>query len=66
MAGLPGYPRRQRLKGGADMGAGRRQSFAGGAKPSPLPRLRTFDAPNPVDSRDKPGHDALKLAGKSV
>jgi hypothetical protein len=30
-------------------------------KLSPLPRSRTFDAPNHMDSRDKPGHDALKL-----
>src|SRR5271163_5145818 len=43
---------------------GRRQSFVG-AKLSPLPRSRTFDAPNHVDSRDKPGHDALKLVRRS-
>jgi hypothetical protein len=42
------------------MGRGPQQSFAG-TKLSPLPRSRTFDAPNHVDSRDKPGYDALKL-----
>jgi hypothetical protein len=36
-----------------------------GTKLSPLPRSRTFDAPNHVDSRDKPGHDALKLVRRS-
>jgi hypothetical protein len=39
---------------------GPQQSFAGTTL-SPLPRSRTFDAPNHVDSRDKPGHDAPKL-----
>ena len=43
---------------------GRKQSFVG-TKLSPLPRSRTFDAPNHVDSRDKLGHDALKLVRKS-
>jgi hypothetical protein len=43
---------------------GPQQSFAG-TKLSPLPRSRTFDAPNHVDSRDKPGHDALKLVRRS-
>jgi hypothetical protein len=62
----PGYPRRQRFKDGADMGRGPQQSFAG-TRLSPLPRSRTFDAPNRVDSRDNPriksgdGHDPLKL-----
>jgi hypothetical protein len=43
---------------------GRKQSFVG-TKLSPLLRSRTFDAPNHVDSRDKPGHDALKLVRRS-
>jgi hypothetical protein len=30
-----------------------------------LPRSRTFDPPNHVDSLDKPGHDALKLVRRS-
>jgi hypothetical protein len=60
----PGYPRRQRFKDGADMGRGPQQSFAG-TKLSPLPRSRTFDAPNHVDSRDKPCHDALEFIRRS-
>jgi hypothetical protein len=59
----PRYPRQQRFKTGPTWG-GPQQSFAG-AKLSPLPRSRTFDAPNHVDSRDKPGHDALKLVRRS-
>ena len=59
----PGYPRGQRFKAGPTWG-GPQQSFAG-TKLSPLPRSRTFDAPNHVDSRDKPGHDALKLVRRS-
>ena len=47
------------------MGRGPQQSFAG-TKLSPLPRSRTFDAPNHVDSRDKPGDDALKLVRRSL
>ena len=34
-------------------------------KLSTLSRSRTFDAPNHMDSRDKPGHDALKLVPDS-
>jgi hypothetical protein len=30
-----------------------------------LPRSRTLNAPNHVDSLDKPGHDALKLVRRS-
>jgi hypothetical protein len=60
----PGYPRRQRFKDGADMGRGPRQSFAG-SKLSTLPRSRAFDAPNDVDRRDKPGHEALKVVRRS-
>jgi hypothetical protein len=43
---------------------GPQQSFAG-TRLSPLPRSRTFDAPNHMDSLDKPGHDALKLVPDS-
>jgi hypothetical protein len=49
----PGYPRRQRFKDGADMA--RPAAKFCRHKLSPLPRSRTFDAPNHVDSRDKPG-----------
>jgi hypothetical protein len=58
-----GYPRRQRFKDGPTWG-GRQQSFAG--KAFALPRSRTFDAPNHVDSRGKPGHDALKFVQRSL
>jgi hypothetical protein len=44
---------------------GRPEGSFVGTKLSPLPRSRTFDAPNHAESRDKPGHDALKLVRRS-
>jgi hypothetical protein len=41
---------------------GPQQSFAG-TKLSPLPRSRTFDAPNHVDSRDKPAMTPSSSSG---
>jgi hypothetical protein len=60
----PGYPRLQRFRTGPTWGGPQQSSV--GAKLSPLPRSRTFDATNHVDSRDKPGHNALKLARGSL
>jgi hypothetical protein len=42
---------------------GRHGRPAAATKLSLLPRSRIFDAPNHVDSRDKPGHDAASSCG---
>ena len=57
----PGYPRRQRFKDGADMA--RPAAKFCRHKLSPLPRSRTFDAPNHVDSRDKPAMTPSSSSG---
>jgi hypothetical protein len=65
MAGLvPAIHAGNASKKGRQCG-GPQQSFAG-TKLSPLPRTRPFDPPNHVDSRDKPGHDALKVVRRSL
>jgi hypothetical protein len=56
----PGYPRRQRFKDGATWG-GPQAKFCKAQSFRPCRAHEQFDAPNHVNSRDKPGHDALKF-----